>query len=633
MRWTYYTLTLMADPSMEIWTDTPGSLTLGLPAVIHVDANEVAIGVTDGSNPVEGARVTVVRDSTFAVHGFTDQNGVVYLDPAAAEPGSVYVVATAHNFYPVSGSVPVAASATPLVMLEGFTIDDGTSGSSSGDSDGVVDAGETIETKTSLTNVGQATAESVSGVLRTSDIHVTLLDSTGTYAPIPPGATVHPSWSFVYAVEATTPDEHQIFFELQVDYSDTSVVRNFTVPVSGPVLAVSGVSTDDTLYGNGDGCVEPGETFEFTLMLSNGGSGDATAVAVTVAESDPYAVLEADSAGVASVGAGGTAETSPAFRVVLAPDCPRYHSVYLDVDIDVTDDVQLVDSAVIHIGGLLDNDFEGGDLGWTHIDIVPGFVDQWHTETHRNHTPGGTTSWKFGGIGSEPYAHYAHGALVTPELCLGSNANMSFWHWIQVELESGNYASDGGIVEISTDGGQTWTQIAPAGGYPHRIYPGTSTPIPPETPCFAWTSSWTQVQFDLSAYEGRARIRFNFGGGEHFESEEGWYIDDIVITDDYASVVIDDDDLVPLPTEFGLYPITPNPISIGTDIGFDVPRRAHVSLTAFDIRGRRVDTLADRSFGPGRHTTRWEPGEIAPGVYFIRLKARGFSQTRKVILN
>jgi hypothetical protein len=633
MRWTYYTLNLMADPAMDIWTDTPGNLAITLPTAVHIDANEVEIGVTDGTDPVAGARVTIVRDSTFAVHGFTDQNGMVYLDPAVAEPGSLYIVATAHNFYPASGTVPVAACAAPLVMLESFTIDDDTSGSSSGNSNGAADAGETIETKTSLANVGQATAESVSGLLRSSDAYVTLIDSTGTYAPIPPGATVHPGWSYVYALAPTVPDSHPVAFDLQVAYSDTSVIRHFTVPVRAPVLAVSGLSGNDSLYGNGDGCVEAGEIVEFTLEISNSGSGDAAGIAVTLAESDPYAALEIDSAFVASVAAGGEAETSPAFRIVLAPDCPRYHSVDLDADIDLAGGIHLVDSTIIHVGGALSDDLEGEDLGWTHADIVPGFLDQWHLDTYRNHTPGGSISWKFGGAGSEPYAHYAHGGLVTPELCLGSNASMSFWHWIQVELESGNYASDGGIVEISVDGGSTWTQITPSGGYPHRIYPGTSTPIPPETPCFAWTSDWAHVQFDLSAYQGRARIRFNFGGGEHFGTEEGWYIDDIVVTDDFASVAIDDDELVPLPTEFALCPIMPNPVMSGATVVFDVPRPSHVSVAAFDIRGRKVDTVAQGAFAPGRHTARWQPREVAPGVYFIRLEAMGFSQTRKVVLN
>jgi hypothetical protein len=393
------------------------------------------------------------------------------------------------------------------------------------------------------------------------------------------------------------------------------------------------MTISDSAYGNGDGCAEPGETLEVTLAIANRGLGEASGLAVIVSESDAYASLQADSAYIASVPAGGLAETSPSYLVTLEPHCPRYHTVELEVDLVLASGRTEGDSTGISVGGPLEDDFESATPGWTHTEIIAGFYDQWHLETYRNNTPGGTHSWKFGGEGAEPYVHYAHGGLVTPELCLGPNAVLTFWHWIQVELETGNYASDGGIVEISTDGGESWTQITPTGGYPHRIYPGTSTPIPPETPCFAWTADWTQVNFGLSGYQGPARIRFNFGGGEHFENEEGWYIDDVTVTDDYASVLVGDDDLTAMPRTFGIRSIHPNPTFSEVTLVYDIARPAHASLTAFDTRGRRVDIISEGVLNPGRHSARWNPnGNIAPGIYFIRMTAPGFAETRKLVL-
>jgi hypothetical protein len=141
------------------------------------------------------------------------------------------------------------------------------------------------------------------------------------------------------------------------------------------------------------------------------------------------------------------------------------------------------------------------------------------------------------------------------------------------------------------------------------------------------------VEFDLAAYQGPARIRFNFGGGEHFETEEGWYIDDVSVTDDYASVRFEDGILTDLPRTFAIRSIRPNPAVSGVTLTFDVPRPARVSLRAFDARGRQVDLIADGDFGPGRHSTAWKPQVgIAPGVYFIRMTAPGFGETRKMVL-
>jgi hypothetical protein len=347
---------------------------------------------------------------------------------------------------------------------------------------------------------------------------------------------------------------------------------------------------------------------------------------------DPYATIESGSAYIAGIAPGAEEIASPSCLLTVLPGCPVHHRIDLDVDVLLANGYAATGSAAVYVGGLVDDDFEGGAGGWTHTDIVKGFVDQWHLEDYRNHTSGGTQCWKFGGPGAEGYAHYAHGALVTPQLCLSSGARLTFWHWIRVELEGGNYASDGGIVEISTDGGATWSQITPVGGYDYQIYPGTSTPIPPYTPCFAWTSGWTQVEFDLASYQGPCRVRFNFGGGEHFETEEGWYIDDIVVTDDMATVTMDDQDLEVMPVAFAIRSLRPNPVSSQVAISFDVPRPAEVSIKAFDIRGRLVDTIADGIFEAGSHSQTWVlSGAHSPGVYFVTMRAPGFSQTRKLV--
>jgi hypothetical protein len=198
-------------------------------------------------------------------------------------------------------------------------------------------------------------------------------------------------------------------------------------------------------------------------------------------------------------------------------------------------------------------------------------------------------------------------------------------------MVTGDYASDGAIVEISLDDGSTWGRIDPVGGYPHLIYPGTSTPIPPYTPCFGWTDEWTRVEFDLSAYQGAARIRFNFGGGENFAAEEGWYVDDVTVSDDLAGTVLDDD-LEIMPTRFALKGPKPNPMTSEVTVAFDVPYAARVAIKVYDIRGRQVDTIADGAFPPGNHSVGWKLSEDqSPGVYFISMSSPGFSQTRKVV--
>ena len=629
MRWTHYALVLLGDPAMDIWTDTPGSLVLELPDAIHTSENEVSVLVTDGVNPVEGARVALLTDSTQSAAGYTGGDGIVRLDPGIEHPGTLFVAVKAHNYHSALDTLPVVTVAHPLLVIESATIDDDGVGESSGNSDGSADAGEILETVISLENVGLTAAVDVSGILRVADSYATVLDSMGMYGDIGPGATVAPPWSYVFSVAPSAPDGHVVSFDVILADSDTSVTRHLEVALHAPVLRANEISFDDSFYGNGDGCLGAGESVEISMSLLNTGSSEAAGVALTLRESDPYAEVLSAVSSAPDIPAGEGRPLSTPLVIALLPGCPEYHRIDLFLDVDLASGRQAVCSTAVFAGGFLEDDFEGGENGWTHGDIVKGFVDEWHLDDYRNSTPGGGFSWKCGGTGAEKYTHYSHGALVTPELCLAPDASLTFRHWIQVELDGGDYVSDGGIVEISTDGGAAWTRITPVGGYTHRIYPGTSTPIPAETPCFGWTDVWTEVQFDLSAYEGAARLRFNFGGGEHFGSEEGWYIDDVVISSGVTSVDITED-IEPAPAVFSLHPVYPNPVHGRSTLRFDVPRRSRVTVRVYDVAGRVVDTVRNDYYGPGRYSCIWNSRNAAPGIYFVRMQARGFDRTRKI---
>lgn len=175
------------------------------------------------------------------------------------------------------------------------------------------------------------------------------------------------------------------------------------------------------------------------------------------------------------------------------------------------------------------SDMETGEQGWTHYKIKATHQDEWHLENYRNHTPGGTWSWKLGGDGAGEYGGWVDGALESPSLDLGFNPVMTFYHWIECATVNQWSAYDGGIVEIKTPGGE-WTQIEPEGGYPYTIFFNLFNPFPAGTPCFAGDHGWQQETFDLSDYSGLSgvKIRFHFGSG-NMNDGEGWYVDDILI--------------------------------------------------------------------------------------------------------
>jgi len=94
-----------------------------------------------------------------------------------------------------------------------------------------------------------------------------------------------------------------------------------------------------------------------------------------------------------------------------------------------------------------------------------------------------------------------------------------------------------------------------------------------------------------------------------------------------------------LPKSFSLSQNYPNPFNPLTTISYDVPsgKPVHVSLKVYDIRGRLIHTLADGIREPGVYKVFWDGstkrgGKVSSGVYFYRMQAGEFVQTRKMVL-
>jgi hypothetical protein len=92
-----------------------------------------------------------------------------------------------------------------------------------------------------------------------------------------------------------------------------------------------------------------------------------------------------------------------------------------------------------------------------------------------------------------------------------------------------------------------------------------------------------------------------------------------------------------LPESFNLAQNYPNPFNAETSIGFDLPSETHVELSVYDLLGRRISVLLDDFLPAGSHRISWDgrsgDGEpLATGVYFYRLKANGFDETKKMLL-
>lgn len=85
-------------------------------------------------------------------------------------------------------------------------------------------------------------------------------------------------------------------------------------------------------------------------------------------------------------------------------------------------------------------------------------------------------------------------------------------------------------------------------------------------------------------------------------------------------------------TQYELFQNYPNPFNPNSTIRFSINERVKVSLKIFDILGREISTLVNEEKAAGRYEVVFNANGLASGIYFYRLQAGNFVQTRKMIL-
>jgi hypothetical protein len=86
------------------------------------------------------------------------------------------------------------------------------------------------------------------------------------------------------------------------------------------------------------------------------------------------------------------------------------------------------------------------------------------------------------------------------------------------------------------------------------------------------------------------------------------------------------------PSSFELEQNYPNPFNPKTNFRFTIAHSELVSLRVFDLLGREVAVIVDEYMTPGVYLKQWNANSIANGIYFYRLTAGSFTDTKKLVL-
>ena len=172
---------------------------------------------------------------------------------------------------------------------------------------------------------------------------------------------------------------------------------------------------------------------------------------------------------------------------------------------------------------------------------------------------------------------------------------------------------------ISNDAGETWVTL-------EDTNIGTESWVEIEAEIDSIFPSPDQIQFRFVARDTGDPTRIHAGVDEMRFLVYGGVATDVAASDAAAP-----------PRVLRLDQNRPNPFNPVTTISFDVPHRSEVSLTLFNVQGRRVRTLVDGERNAGAYRVVWDGTDesgrsVASGVYFYRLESDGKTEHRKMTL-
>ncbi len=200
--------------------------------------------------------------------------------------------------------------------------------------------------------------------------------------------------------------------------------------------------------------------------------------------------------------------------------------------------------------------------------------------------------------------------------------NTSVWTLI---TSVSNSASGDGIAVWELEPNTTWLNYTPMFG---TLEAGQDTTID-----FTLSSGIRPLgsrYWIYLTYTHNAAANFNVGQGI-YEIPIMMLIDTTVVPPEDTTDFADTDLLVPL--EFGLKQNYPNPFNPVTAINFSIPFKDNVTLTVWDITGRKVQSLvSNEQMSAGNHTVTFDGTNLPNGVYLYQLESNGLVDIRKMVL-
>ena len=105
-----------------------------------------------------------------------------------------------------------------------------------------------------------------------------------------------------------------------------------------------------------------------------------------------------------------------------------------------------------------------------------------------------------------------------------------------------------------------------------------------------------------------------------------------MVTTTGGNAVVDVESDNSVPAMYSLAQNYPNPFNPTTTIEYALPHAGYATLRIYNVLGEEVATLVEGEQAAGTFKTTWDASDLPSGVYFYRLTAGEYVQTRKMVL-
>lgn len=322
-----------------------------------------------------------VNGNIIGIADATGSSQDVVIEPQ--EPGTIVdIVVTLQDHYRYETSIEVIPPDGPYCMYDSHEMSDDL-----GNGNGTVEFGEEILYSLTMKNLGSDDAYNVQVTLA-SDEYATFVDDTEIYDTILMQQFVTRENAYRVQISDGIPDQHVLTFDVFASDTDSSTwTSSFSTTVFAPTITPGVMVIDDSEGGNNNGRLDPGETANLEITLTNTGHCNIYNVICELVPYNAYITVNSDNQIIPSLGLFGASYA--VFNVTVDDDAPN--AIIAEMHFNASAAGYSVDRTYFPKIGIFLEDWEtgnfskyswqqDGDEPWEVINLYP-YQGNWHARS------------------------------------------------------------------------------------------------------------------------------------------------------------------------------------------------------------------------------------------------------------